>query len=61
MSINKKFKDLAVGDKFTLNGIEYSKITEVKISCCKRVNAQAVANDKNRLNVTPDTEVVVND
>lgn len=61
MSTTKKFKDLSVGERFTLNGIEYTKITEVKISCCKRVNAHAVGNEKNRINVTPDTEIVVND
>jgi hypothetical protein len=30
-----KFSELKVGDKFKYNNTEYSKIPEVRISCCK--------------------------
>lgn len=56
-----KFKDLKVNDQFTLNNTEYKKITEKKISCCKRLNACLVADEKQMIQVTPLTEVEVND
>lgn len=30
-----KFFELAVGDKFTYNGMVHEKVTEERISCCK--------------------------
>jgi hypothetical protein len=30
-----KFNEIKVGEKFIYNNTEYSKIPEVKISCCK--------------------------
>lgn len=57
----KKFKELNDGELFSLNNINYQKIKEVKISCCKRINAQACENTSNRIKVEPDVEVVVND
>lgn len=30
-----KFSELKVGDKFIYNDVEHTKITEVRISCCK--------------------------
>lgn len=39
-----KFHELAVGERFKFNNIEYTKIAEVRISCCKvKENCQAVA------------------
>lgn len=57
----KKFKELKDGEIFSLNNINYQKIKEVKISCCKRINAQASENTSNRIKVEPETEVTVND
>jgi hypothetical protein len=57
----KKFKELKDGELFTLNNTNYKKIKEVKISCCKRINAQASDNPSSRIKVDPETEVVVND
>lgn len=56
-----KFKDLKVNDQFTLNNAEYKKTTEKKISCCKRLNACLVADEKQMIQVTPLTEVEIND
>jgi hypothetical protein len=60
MSI-KTFNELSVGDTFTLNGVEYKKINEVKISCCKSINAASTANENMKIKVTPITEVEIND
>lgn len=57
----KKFKDLNDGELFSLNNVNYKKIKEVKISCCKRINAQACDNVSNRVKIDPETEVTVND
>lgn len=56
-----QFKDLNIGDIFMMNGIEYKKVTEKKISCCKRLNATLVADDKQFIQVKPLTEVDIND
>lgn len=59
--ITKKFKELKDGDLFSLNNINYQKIKEVKISCCKRINAQSKDGVLTRVKIDPETEVVVND
>jgi hypothetical protein len=56
-----KFKDLKVNDTFTLNNTEYKKVVEKKISCCKRLNACLASDEKQMIQVTPITEVEVND
>lgn len=56
-----KFKDLNVGDIFFIDGIEYKKAEEKKISCCKRLNATLVSDDKQYIQVKPLVEVDVND
>jgi hypothetical protein len=57
----KLFSDLGVDSVFILNGIEYKKVQEVRISCCRSINAVAVGNDGNKIQVTPNTEVEIND
>lgn len=42
--MEKTFAEVGVGDKFTINNVEYVKTEEVRISCCKVINAY-VAND----------------
>lgn len=59
--MNKQFKDLGVDSSFTMNGIEYTKINPVKISCCKSINAQEKNNTNNKTFVQPLVEVEVND
>jgi hypothetical protein len=56
-----QFKDLAVDGVFTMNGIQYKKIPDIKISCCRSINATAVDNPNNKIQVQPLTEVEVND
>lgn len=58
--MNKVFGDLQVGQRFSLNGTEYIKENEVRISCCKSVNCSAVGNSNNKIYVQATTEVTVN-
>lgn len=58
--MNKTFSELSNGDKFSLNGKEYVKVSEVKITCCKRINAHAVSNTNERILVQPSTTVTIN-
>lgn len=58
--MNKTFAELSVGDRFTYNGQEFIKTTEVRISCCKSVNACASDNNSNVIYVQPSTTVIVN-
>lgn len=58
--MQKTFKELNLGDKFNVNSVEYTKIAEVKVSCCRAINAQ-VSNDPNqRTFFAPGTTVEVN-
>jgi hypothetical protein len=59
--MNKQFKELDVDSSFNMNGIEYTKINAVKISCCKSINAQEKNNPNNKTFVQPLVEVEVND
>lgn len=56
-----QFKDLALDAKFTMNGIQYKKIPEIKISCCRSINASAIDNADNKIQVKPLTEVEIDD
>ena len=53
-----KFSDIQVGQKFTTNGIEYTKIEPQKVSCCKTLNAINLS-DNNKVMIKPDTDVGV--
>ena len=44
--MTKNFNEVGLGSKFTVNGVEYIKINEIKVSCCRSINAQ-VSNDPN--------------
>lgn len=56
----KLFADLQVGESFTVNGATYIKINEVKISCCKSVNAQDSNNSNNKTYFPSNTVVAAN-
>lgn len=56
----KLFNDLQVGESFKVNGASYTKITEVKISCCKSVNAQSADNINNKTYFPGNTVVLIN-
>lgn len=58
--MQKVLNDVPVNATFTVNGVEYKKINEVKISCCRSVNAEAVANSGNRTFFPGNTLVEVN-
>lgn len=59
--MNKQFKDLVDDTVFKYNGLEYKKISTVKISCCRSINAEDTTNPKNRIFIQPQVEVEVND
>lgn len=58
--ISKQFKDLSVGDRFIYNGIEYERIADMRISCCKTLNAVCTSDPNNKIQVQPLKEVQVN-
>jgi hypothetical protein len=58
--MEKLFSDIKVGETFTLNGLSYIKVPEVKISCCKSINAQASDNTNNKTYFPNNTVVMIN-
>lgn len=56
-----KFNEVTEGAIFTKEGIEFKKIPLVKISCCRSINAEQTANASERIFVSPNDEVEVND
>lgn len=60
MSTNKQFKDVAVNEEFMLNGVQYKKIEEVKVSCCRSINACRVDDVNKKIQVKPLDEVTTN-
>lgn len=56
-----QFKDLNVNDKFILNGTEYTRIQDKRVSCCRVLNASNVSNAKDVIQVKPLTVVQIND
>ena len=57
----KQFKDVSVNTQFTLNGVDYKKIDEVRVSCCRSINACRVDDANNRIQVKPLDEVTTKD
>lgn len=51
-----KFSEVAVGQKFRMNNIEYTKTEAVKVSCCKSLNAVKLENGEKAM-VRPNDEV----
>lgn len=51
-----KFHELKIGDKFTIDNVEYTRITDERISCCKVLNAQKTENNE-KVQIVPVTEV----
>lgn len=46
--MQKLLSDVPVDTTFIVNGVEYKKVNEVKVSCCKSINAEAVGNANNK-------------
>lgn len=59
--MKKQFKDLAVGEAFTFNNVSYIRIADEKVSCCRTNNAAKADNPQEKTQITPITEVEVND
>lgn len=60
MTMNKTFGELSNGDRFSLNGKDYVKVAEVRVSCCQRINAQSANNSNERILVQSSTTVTIN-
>jgi hypothetical protein len=58
--MTKKFSELAIGERFVLNGVEYIKTQEVRVSCCRSINAQLTNDANNKTFVSGNTVVNVN-
>lgn len=58
--MEKQFSELAVGEKFTIGAMEYVKIEDVRVSCCRSINAQLVSDSNQKTFFQPSTVVVVN-
>jgi hypothetical protein len=58
--MEKPLSEVAVGSIFTVNGIEYVKTDDVRISCCKSVNCYAVSDSSQKTYLAPNTVVSVN-
>jgi hypothetical protein len=56
-----QFKDVAIETTFKMNEVEYKKIEEKRISCCKFTNACLVTNPNQKVGIKPLTEVQVDD
>lgn len=57
----KQFQDVQVNEEFTFNGVQYKKIDEVRVSCCRCINACLVSDPNNKVQIKPLDEVVVSD
>ena len=58
--MEKKFEELALGDKFTVNNVEYVKTEEVRVSCCRSINCHASTDNTQKAFFPGPTVVVVN-
>jgi hypothetical protein len=58
--MEKLFSELAIGTIFTFNGTMYMKTQDVRISCCKSINAVASTDSNNKIFVPPTTTVTIN-
>lgn len=58
--MEKPLSEVAVGSIFTVNGTEYVKTEDVRISCCKSVNCYAVNDSAQKTYFAPGTVVSVN-
>ena len=55
------FKDLSDGSLFSLNNIQYTKITPQKVSCCTSINASSVMEPNKKIMIKPLTEVIIDE
>jgi hypothetical protein len=55
--LTKTLDQVAVGENFKVNNIEYTKIQETRVSCCRSVNCH-VSNDTKQRTFFPGNTVV---
>ena len=55
--LTKTLDQVAVGENFKVNNIEYTKIQETRVSCCRSVNCH-VSGDGNQRTFFPGNTVV---
>lgn len=58
--VDKIFAEVPVGSKFTVNGLEYTKVAAVKVSCCQSINAHLSDNTSARVFFQDNVVVQVN-
>lgn len=58
--MQKTFKDVEVGATFKVNNVEYVKMADVKVSCCKVINAHILGQTNQRTFFNPGTVVEIN-
>jgi hypothetical protein len=58
--MQKQFHELAIGDRFTVNGVEYIKTEEVRVSCCRSINCYASSDANQKGHFPGNTEVTIN-
>lgn len=58
----KVFQELNDGDTFKHNNHEYKKVPQVRVSCCRSLNAECVSDTTQQpIFVPPQQEVEIND
>jgi len=58
--MEKEFSSVQNGEKFLVNGTEYVKVQETRISCCKSINAQSSTNPNQKTYFPANTMVTTN-
>ena len=58
--MEKQFSELNNGDSFTINNVEYVKSEEVRISCCKTINAYVKQDSNQKIFFPGHTTVTIN-
>lgn len=56
-----QFKDVPVNTNFFMNNVEYKRVADKKISCCKSINCALSSDAKQTASIQPLVEVQVND
>lgn len=52
----KPLSEVSVGKKFVHNGVEYRRIEDIRVSCCRVVNCVNLADGSNQF-IQPNTNV----
>lgn len=61
MSRKEQFHNLPVGTTFEQNGVQYTKIDTIRVSCCTSFNAHLANDPEAKKFIVPVSEVEVND